>query len=164
MVKIPRTILVAPDSFKGTLSAEEVAEAIARGLEQAGFPVDRCPVADGGEGTLEVLVGALEGEVLIAAVSDPLGREIEAPFGICRVGGRMVGIVEAAAASGLGLLAADERNAVAATTRGTGELILAAVEAGAQALYVGVGEARRPTEAREPSGPYGPAGALTVSS
>jgi glycerate 2-kinase len=139
VAKIPRTILVAPDSFKGTLRAREVAGAIAAGLAEAGHAVDVCPVADGGEGTLEVLVAALEGERHRAAVSDPLGRRVEAEFGLCPVGGSRVGVVEAAAASGLGLVVAGERDPVMATTYGTGELILAAVEAGAKTVYVGVG-------------------------
>lgn len=130
---------MAPDSFKGTLASEEVAGAIGAGLEEAGYSVDRCPVADGGEGTLRVLVDALEAEILAAQVSDPLGREIEAPFGLCRVGRRPVGIVEAASASGLWLLEAHERDAVAASSYGAGELIMAAVEAGAEAVYLGVG-------------------------
>jgi glycerate kinase len=134
---IPTTILVAPDSFKGTFTALEVTGAIARGLEAAGRPVDRCPVADGGEGTLEVLVGALGGEIVVARVDDPLGRVIEARFALIDGGARA--IVETAAASGLGLVAESERDPLAASTRGTGELILAAVEAGADAVLVGVG-------------------------
>ncbi len=137
---IPKTILVAPDSFKGTLGAAEVAEAIGRGLEAGGYRADLCPVGDGGEGTLEALMRALGGELRTAAVSDPLGRRIEAPFAVAD--GRRSGtvaIVEAAAASGLGLVAPDERDPLAASTFGTGELILAAVEAGAKVVYLGVG-------------------------
>lgn len=136
---VPRTFLVAPDSFKGSLAAPEVAAAIAAGLEEAGYPVDVCPVADGGEGTLEVLVAALKGETMNATVSDPLGRPVEASFGICRDGARTVAIVEAAGASGLGLLSADELDPVAASTYGTGELIAAAAQAGAEMIYLGVG-------------------------
>jgi glycerate kinase len=132
---VPSTILVAPDSFKGTLSAPEVAGAIGRGLEAAGREVDLCPVADGGEGTLEVLVPAVGGELRSATVADPLGRQIDATFAL----GDRVAVVETAAASGLGLVAEDERDATAASTGGTGELILAAVEAGARTVYVGVG-------------------------
>jgi glycerate kinase len=134
---IPTTILVAPDSFKGTFTALEVTAAIARGLESAGRPVDPCPVADGGEGTLEVLIGALGGELVAAQVSDPLGREIEARFAL--IDGGASAIVEAAAASGLGLVVESERDPLAASTRGTGELILAALEAGADTVLVGVG-------------------------
>jgi glycerate 2-kinase len=132
---VPTTILVAPDSFKGTLSAAEVAEAMGRGLGEAGRPVDLCPVADGGEGTLEALLPALEGELRSATVADPLGRPIEAAF----VLGDRVAVVETAAASGLGLVASDERDPVAASTFGTGQLIVAAIEAGADVIYLGVG-------------------------
>jgi glycerate kinase len=138
---IPTSILVAPDSFKGTFSALEVSAAIAGGLSAAGWPVDLCPVADGGEGTLDALVGALGGEIVTAEVEDPLGRAIEAEFALLEggAGARPIAIVETAAASGLGLVAASERDPVAASTRGTGELILAAVEAGADRVLVGVG-------------------------
>jgi len=133
---VPHTILVAPDSFKGTLSAAEVAEAIGRGLEAAGRPVDLCPVADGGEGTLDALVLALGGALRTATVSDPLGREIEAS---CAIGDGGLAIVETAAASGLGLVEPGEREPIAASTFGTGELIMAAIEQGAEVVYLGVG-------------------------
>src|ERR1700759_4491859 len=76
------SILVAPDSFKGTFSAVEVAEAIGRGIERAGLEVDRCPVADGGEGTLEVVLAALGGRLVDVGVHDPLGRELVASFAL----------------------------------------------------------------------------------
>jgi glycerate 2-kinase len=133
-----RPVLVAPDSFKGTFRATEVAAAVGRGLERAGLvPPDRCPVADGGEGTLEVLLTALGGETAAARVPDPLGREVAAGFGLIEGGGTAV--VEMAAASGLGLVAPDERDAWAASTRGTGELICAAVDEGAEVVLVAVG-------------------------
>jgi|HubBroStandDraft_4_1064222.scaffolds.fasta_scaffold113046_2 glycerate kinase len=132
---IPTTILVAPDSFKGTLSAAEVAEAIGRGLEDAGRPVDLCPVADGGEGTLDALLDAVGGELRTVSVSDPLGRPIDAAFAL----GDRVAVVETAAASGLGLVDPSERDAVQASTFGTGQLIMAAIEAGADLVYLGVG-------------------------
>jgi glycerate kinase len=131
-------VLVAPDSFKGTLRATEVAAAIGRGFERGGLePPDLCPVADGGEGTMEVLLTALGGETAGAVVSDPLGREVRAGFGLIEEGGTAV--VEVAAASGLGLVAAGERDAEAASSRGTGELVVAAVEAGASVVVVGAG-------------------------
>jgi glycerate kinase len=137
---IPTTILVAPDSFKGTMPATEVAEAIGNGLRQAGRTVDLCPVADGGEGTLEALSSAHGGELRTVRVSDPLGRLIEASFALARdSGGRRVAIIETAAASGLDLVAPDERDAFAASTFGTGELIVAALAAGARLVYLGVG-------------------------
>jgi glycerate kinase len=132
---IPTTVLVAPDSFKGTFTAAEVAAAIGVGLERGGRPVDLCPVADGGEGTLEVLAPALGAELRAAPATDPLGRPIEAWFAIA---GRTA-IVETAAASGLGLVAPSERDAFAASSAGTGELIIAAVAAGARDVLVGVG-------------------------
>src|SRR3954447_18465825 len=97
-----RRVLVAPDSFKGTFRATEVAAAIGRGLERAGLaPPDLCPVADGGEGTLEVLLTALGGETAGAQVRDPLGRPVAAGYGLVEDGATAV--VEMAAASGLGL-------------------------------------------------------------
>jgi glycerate 2-kinase len=137
---IPTTVLVAPDSFKGTLTAAEVAAAIGNGLEAGGHPVDLCPVADGGEGTVDALMYALDGEVRTATVSDPLGRRIESSFGssVDRAG-RRVAFVETAAASGLHLVAAEERDPWAASTAGTGELIVAAIHSGAEVVYLGVG-------------------------
>ena len=124
---IPTTVLVAPDSFKGTLTATQVAKAVGRGLEDAGRPVDLCPIADGGEGTLEALLRALDGERRTVVVSDPLGRPVEAEFGIGEAGrGKVVGIVEMASASGLGLVDPAERDPFAASTFGTGQLIMAA--------------------------------------
>jgi glycerate 2-kinase len=132
---VPETVLVAPDSFKGTFSATEVAAAIGRGLRAAGRPVDLCPVADGGEGTLDALAVALEAQRRSAEVTDPLGRAIEAQYALSDD----VAIVETAAASGLGLVGEDERDAFAASTEGTGQLIMAAVRTGAKTVYLGVG-------------------------
>jgi len=131
-------VLVAPDSFKGTFRASQVAGAIGRGLERAGLmPPDLCPVADGGEGTIDALLPQLGGELTAETVHDPLGREVTAAFGLVEDGG--TAIVEMAAASGLGLVAEDERDAWAASTRGTGDLIAAAARAGAQVILVAVG-------------------------
>jgi glycerate kinase len=132
---VPETVLVAPDSFKGTFSATEVAGAIGRGLTAAGRPVDLCPVADGGEGTLDALAAGLGAERRQAEVEDPLGRPIMAEFGLAAE----VAIVDTAAASGLGLVGPEERDAFAATTAGTGQLIAAAIDAGARVVYLGVG-------------------------
>jgi len=108
-----------------------------RGVEAAGWRCDRCPVADGGEGTLEVLLTALGGETAAADVQDPLGRPVRAGFALVEDGG--TAIVETAAASGLALVPEAERDPMAASTYGTGELIAAAVEAGTQVVLVGVG-------------------------
>src|SRR5437879_1269363 len=131
-------VLAAPDSFKGSFRATQVAAAIGRGLEAAGLePPDLCPVADGGEGTREVLLTALGGETAGARVTDPLGREVDASFALIEDGA--TAIVEVAEASGLHLVTADERDAEAASTRGTGELIAAAIAAGAQVVLVAAG-------------------------
>jgi glycerate 2-kinase len=132
------SVLVAPDSFKGTFSAVEVAEAIGRGLRAAGLEADLCPVADGGEGTMETLLASIGGAVVeVDDVLDPLRRPRRAPFALIEDGARA--IVEMAAASGLGLVADDERDAWAATTYGTGQLIHAAADAGAAEIMVAVG-------------------------
>ncbi|HET9198885.1 MAG TPA: glycerate kinase [Solirubrobacterales bacterium] len=131
------SFLVAPDSFKGTFGAGAVAAAVAAGLEEGGAEADRCPVADGGEGTMDVLLAALGGERRAAAVHDPLRRPIEASFGL--LGDGTTAVVEAAQASGLPLVAPAERDAERADTFGTGELIAAAVAAGARTVLLAVG-------------------------
>jgi glycerate 2-kinase len=139
-VIIPECILVAPDSFKGTLSAAEVAAAVGAGIEAGGRPVELCPVADGGEGTLEVLVDELGGGLVEVAASDPLGRRVTASFGVGEdARGTRVVVVESARASGLALVGPDELDPLGATTFGTGELLAAAARAGAQTIYLGVG-------------------------
>jgi glycerate kinase len=130
-------VLVAPDSFKGTFNAAEVAEAIAAGVEAGGGEVDRCPVADGGEGTMDVLLGALGGKRRSARVRDPLRRPIEAEYAL--LDDSETAVVEMAQASGLSLVAPAERDAERADTFGTGELIAAAVVAGARRVLVAVG-------------------------
>jgi len=134
---VSRPALVAPDSFKGTFAAAAVAAAIARGLRAGGREAVEMPVADGGEGTMDVLLGALGGERRTVTASDPLGRPVEAAF-VLLPGGDSA-LVEAAQASGLGLVGEAERDAWAASTYGTGEVIVAAVEAGAERVLVTVG-------------------------
>ena len=131
-----RPALVAPDSFKGSFPAVEVAAAIARGLEAGGQEAVELPLADGGEGTMDALLEALGGERRTVTVADPLGRPVQATFGLLRDGRA---IVEVAQASGLDRVVADERDPWAADTRGTGELIAAAAEAGADTVIVTVG-------------------------
>jgi glycerate kinase len=132
-----RRFLVAPDSFKGTFEAAAVTEAISAGIEAAGGEADRCPVADGGEETMAVLLGALGGERRSAQVHDPLRRPIEASFGL--LGDGATAIVEMAQASGLPLLAPEERDPERADTFGTGELIAAAIAAGAKRVLLAAG-------------------------
>lgn len=129
--------LLAPDKFKGTLSAAQVADAIAVGLETAGVEVDRCPIADGGEGTAEVLVGALGGEWREAEASDPLGRRVGCRFAL--LDGGATAVVEVAEASGLWRLTDGERDPIDATSVGTGELIAAALGNGARRVLLACG-------------------------
>jgi len=133
-----RPVLVAPDKFKGTLTAAEAASAIGAGLADGGLdPVEVLPLADGGEGTMEALVRARRGRVLSVDVTDALGRPVSAAFGLLD-GGRTA-VVEMAQASGLWRLRAGELDPLAASTRGTGELISAALETGAREVIVAVG-------------------------
>ena len=134
---MPPRALVAPDSFKGTFDAPTVARALADGLREAGWEADVCPVADGGEGTLTLLVEALGGELVEGEAADPLGRRVDCTFGL--VEGGATAIVEMAQASGLARVTPDERDAWRASTAGTGELILAAAGTGAREILVAVG-------------------------
>ena len=130
------SVLVAPDSFKGTLTAAQVAAALADGLRAGGLEAVELPVADGGEGTAGALLRARGGELRYAPVHDPLGRSLDASFALLTDGSA---VVEAAAASGLALIPPDARDPWAASTFGTGELIVAAVEAGAERVIVAPG-------------------------
>lgn len=132
-------VLIAPDSFKGSLTATEVAHALAEGWRRVrpGDTVLRLPVADGGEGTLDALVSAWRGRFVYERVTGPLGDPVEARLGISRDGRRAV--VEMAEASGLMLLAPEQRNPRRTTTRGTGELLRAALDLGVETVYVAVG-------------------------
>ncbi len=130
-------VLIAPDDFKGTFSARAVASALTRGLRAGGLEADELPVADGGDGTLEALVQARGGDLRTTVVADPLGRAVEATWAL--LADERTAVVETAQASGLWRVAEGERDAWAATTRGTGELIVAAAEAGARRVIVAVG-------------------------
>jgi glycerate kinase len=131
-------ILIAPQEYKGTLTAVEAADAIAAGLRSrfADVDLDLAPMADGGPGTAEALVSATGGEWRRAVAHDPLMREIDASWALLSSG---VGVVECASASGLLLLKPDELDPRRATTFGTGELIAAALDAGCRNLIVGLG-------------------------
>ena len=129
-------VLLCPASLKGVLSARDAASALARGVEEAGAEAVMLPVADGGEGTAEVLETALGGDWQQARVSDPLGRPVEATW-LLLEDGRAV--VEAAAAIGLPQLAPDERDPLRASSRGFGELVLAALESSPKSLVLALG-------------------------
>jgi glycerate 2-kinase len=135
-VKPTSVVVAAPNALKGVLSARAAADALAGGFERAGVPCERVPVADGGEGTAEAFRSGLGGEWLDADASDALGRPIVARF-LRTPDGPVV--LEAAEAIGLWRLASEERDPLRATSRGFGELVLAAVEAGAPELVAGVG-------------------------
>jgi glycerate kinase len=133
-------ILIAPDKFRGCLTAIEASQAMARGV-RAGWAeaeVDVVPMADGGEGTVEALVTATSGTYHEAAVTGPLGERVRARYGL--LGGKgETAVIEMAAASGLWRVPADQRDPSLTSTRGTGELILAAIAAGARSIVLGIG-------------------------
>jgi glycerate 2-kinase len=128
--------IVCPDGFKGTYSAREAASAIAAGVREGGFDAVELPLADGGEGTLDALL-ARGGERRSVNVEGPLGEPVEAEYGLLD-GGR-IGVVEMAQASGLTLVPEARRDAWAASTRGTGELIAAVAADGVERILVSVG-------------------------
>jgi len=129
-------VLLCPASLKGVLSAQEAAAALALGVREAGAEAVELPVADGGEGTAEVLEAALGGAWHRVGVSDPLGRPVEASW-LALVDGRAV--VEAAAAIGLPQLAPAERDPLRASSRGFGELILVALDSSPASLVLTLG-------------------------
>lgn len=132
-------IVIAPDKFKGSLSALEAAEAMAEGvlrvLPQA--RLDLAPIADGGEGTVEALVKATGGRFLSALVMGPMLEPVTATYGL--LGDGQTAVIEMASASGLVLVPRDQRDPAKANTRGVGELMLAAIDSGAKRLILGIG-------------------------
>lgn len=127
-------VVAAPDKFRGSATASEIALAVARAAEAAGWSCDRVPVSDGGEGFCEVFGGRSR----LAVVRDPLGRPVQAEWRMLDDG--RTAVVESAQASGLALVEGNGGNdAVRADTAGTGQLIAAAVTAGARRVLVGVG-------------------------
>ncbi len=159
-------VVIAPDSFKECLPAAQVAAALAEGVLSvcANAQVDVCPMADGGEGTVDAVVAATGGCFVTADVFDPLGASIRARFGMVgsgadaglpgelglmaaevqaegegTVGQGDIAVIEMAAASGLGLVPASDRDPMLTTTYGTGQLILAALDAGAREIIIGIG-------------------------
>ncbi len=131
-------VLIAPDSFKGSLSSPEAAQAIAAGVEEV-YPeavTDQLPVGDGGEGTVEAMIAAAEGERITVQVTGPLGEALESEYAVI---GEGTAVIEMAAASGLGLVAKEKRDPLRASTRGTGELIRHAIERGNREIILGIG-------------------------
>ena len=133
-------IVIAPDSFKESLSALEAAHAIEAGFREI-FPdaaYVKVPVADGGEGTVDALTAATNGRRVELQATGPLGRPVDAFYGLTG-GDQVIAVIEMAAASGLELVAPEDRNPLLATSRGTGDLIRAALDAGARRFILGVG-------------------------
>ncbi|WP_253381789.1 glycerate 2-kinase [unidentified bacterial endosymbiont] len=132
-------IVIAPDSYKESLSATEVAQAIEKGFREI-FPdalYVSVPVADGGEGTVEAMIAATQGTEQHAVVTGPLGEKVNACWGMS--GDGSTAFIEMAAASGLALVPPAQRNPLVTTSRGTGELILSALDKGARNIIIGIG-------------------------
>ncbi|MFC7492050.1 MULTISPECIES: glycerate kinase [unclassified Knoellia] len=134
-------VVIAPDCFTGTLTATQAAEAMAAGWHDTA-PQDTLtllPLSDGGPGFLDVLAGALDGDIVALTVSDPLGREVPAAVLVAGAPGERTAYIESAQAAGLHLLAADERNPALTSTWGVGQLLLAALAEKPQRIVVGLG-------------------------
>lgn len=134
-------VVIAPDSFTGTLTATQAAEAMAAGWHDTapGDALTLLPLSDGGPGFLDVLGRSLEGETVALTVSDPVGREVPAAVLVVERDGGRTAYVESAQAAGLHLLAADERNPALTSTWGVGQLVLAALEEEVDRIVVGLG-------------------------
>lgn len=132
-------IVLAPDSFKESMTAKEVCEAMERGIRKANSQI-RCihvPMADGGEGTMQSLVDATGGRVYSKEVVGPLGNNVVAEYGILDNG--EIGVIEMASASGIHLVDSEKRNPLITTTFGTGQLIKACLDKGVKKLLIGIG-------------------------
>ncbi|MEC6832756.1 glycerate kinase [Photobacterium toruni] len=132
-------IIIAPDSYKESLTAMEVATAIESGFRQVMPNAEyiKLPMADGGEGTVQSLVDASNGTIIEHSVTGPLATQVNAFFGI--MGDGKTAVIEMAAASGLHLVSPELRNPLLTTSYGTGELILAALDQGVEHIIVGIG-------------------------
>jgi len=134
-----KKIVIASDSFKGSLSSQEVADAFEKGVRDI---IEECnivkvPIADGGEGSVDALTTSLKGEYVYVEVNDPLGRRIKAKYGF--IESKKTAIIEAAAACGLTLLNENERNPMLTSTFGVGEIIKDAINRGSKKLIIGIG-------------------------
>ncbi len=134
-----KKIVIASDSFKGSLSSQEVADAFEKGVRDI---IEECnivkvPIADGGEGSVEALTQSLKGKYVYVVVNDPLGRKIKAKYGY--IESKKTAIIEASAACGLTLLNKIERNPMKTSTFGVGEIIIDAINRGSKKLIIGIG-------------------------
>lgn len=134
-----KKIVIAPNSFKGSLDAPGVAAALARGVKAAcpEWEVVSLPLADGGDGTTACIVSATGGSLFTKKVTGPLGEPVEGFWGL--TGDGSTAVVEVAAASGMARLSRQDLDPMQATSYGTGELILAALESGCRSLFLGLG-------------------------
>jgi glycerate kinase len=133
-------VLVAPGAFKGSLKATDAADCIIHGLQRSGLDADlvRIPIADGGNGTLDVMLAATpSAERVTVTVRNPFGRPVKADYGLIDNG--QTAIIEMALASGLEVLGREKPNAMKASTYGTGQLMAHALEAGARKFIIGLG-------------------------
>lgn len=132
-------IVLAPDSFKESMTAKEACEAMERGIKKVNRSISciHVPMADGGEGTMQSLVDATNGKVYSLEVVGPLGDKVEAQYGI--LGNGEIGILEMASASGIHLVPVEKRNPLLTTTYGTGQLIKACLDYGVKKLLIGIG-------------------------
>jgi glycerate kinase len=132
-------IVIAPDSYKESLTAMEVAQSIETGFKQIFTEAEfiKLPMADGGEGTVQSLVDATDGSIVSCSVTGPLGQQVDGFYGL--MGDESTAIIEMAAASGLHLVAPEQRDPMVTTTFGTGELVKAALDRGVKHIIVGIG-------------------------
>ncbi|MEE9399887.1 MAG: glycerate kinase, partial [Dehalococcoidales bacterium] len=132
-------IVIAPQGFKGNLTALEVAQAIEKGIKRVvpDAMTTIKPMADGGEGTVQALVDATGGKMMVTEVTDPLGGRVNAHWGI--LSDKITAVIEMAAASGLPLVPPEKRNPLVTTTFGTGELIRTALDKDCRKLIIGIG-------------------------
>ncbi|WP_446898460.1 glycerate kinase family protein [Clostridium sp. LBM24168] len=138
-MKKESNILLAPDSFKESMTAREVCDAMEKGIKKVDKNINcmKIPMADGGEGTMQSLVDATQGSIYKLKVVGPLGNEVEAEYGI--LGDGKTGIIEMASASGIALIHPEDRNPLVTTTYGTGQLIRASLDRGVKKLLIGIG-------------------------
>ncbi len=133
-------IVIAPDSFKGSLTSQEAADIISQSFLKIFLQaeIEKIPLADGGEGTTQILINATNGKIYSEFVTSPIGERIKANYGI--LGDRKTAVIEMAAASGLSLVPIEKRNPMFTTTFGTGELIKAALNHGYRKFIIGLGD------------------------
>ena len=132
------SVVIAPDSFKGSASSRELGELLEQGVRRVApdARITRFPIADGGEGTVEALVSALDGELISLEVTGPIGEPVVAHYGMV---GSDTAVIEMAEASGITLIDQNSANARRASTMGVGQVILDAVSRGAKHVLVGLG-------------------------